>query len=208
MVRYRARFTQRLSAPGRHNGAYLGLKVAEVFVERGVSGSIPFAERPQAKKLMPALAPGDVVITPKLDRMFRSARDALDVLDDLKGRGISLHMIDLGGDLTGNGVSKLVFTILSAVAEAERDRTRERIAEVKADQRKRGRYLGGSTPFGYRLGEAGELVEDPDQQRAIARMRKLRRSGKSLRAIAEDLQGRGFSISHVAVNRLAGEDVR
>jgi DNA invertase Pin-like site-specific DNA recombinase len=37
------------------------------------------------------------------------------------------------GDTTSNRVSKLVFTILSAVAEAERDRTRERIAEVKAD---------------------------------------------------------------------------
>ena len=62
-------------------------------------------------------------------------------------------MIDLGGDTTGNGVSKLVFTILSAVAEAERDRTRERITEVKRDQRQRGRYLGGTVPFGYRLGD-------------------------------------------------------
>jgi hypothetical protein len=105
--------------------------------------------------------------------MFRSARDALDVLDKLKGRGISLHMIDLGGDVTGNGVLKLVFTILSAVAEAERDRTRERIQEVKKDQRDRGRYLGGTTPFGYRLGEAGELVEDPVQQEAVKRMRRL-----------------------------------
>ena len=68
-----------------------------------------------------------MLITPKLDRMFRSARDALDVLDCLKGQGVSLHMIDLGGDVTGNGISKLVFTVLSAVAEAERDRTRERI---------------------------------------------------------------------------------
>jgi putative DNA-invertase from lambdoid prophage Rac len=34
-------------------------------------------------------------------------------------------MIDLGSDVTGNGISKLVFTILSAVAEAERDRIRE-----------------------------------------------------------------------------------
>jgi DNA invertase Pin-like site-specific DNA recombinase len=65
--------------------------------------------------------------------MFRSALDALAVLGELKARAIALHMIDLGGDTTGNGVSKLVFTILSAVAEAERDRTRERIAEVKRD---------------------------------------------------------------------------
>jgi putative DNA-invertase from lambdoid prophage Rac len=114
-------------------------------------------------------------------------------------------MIDLGGDVTGNGVSKLVFTILSAVAEAERDRTRERIQEVKKDQRDRGRYLGGTTPFGYRLGEGGELIDDPDRQRAIKRMRRLRRSGKSLRAIADLMAKQGFKISHVAVKKLAGE---
>ena len=53
------------------------------------------------------------MITAKLDRMFRSALDALDVLGGLQKRGVSLHMIDLGGDVTGNGISKLVFTILS-----------------------------------------------------------------------------------------------
>jgi putative DNA-invertase from lambdoid prophage Rac len=136
-----------------------------VFVERGVSGSKPLGDRPEGAALLTALQPGDVVITPKLDRMFRSALDALDVLAKLKAAGISLHMIDLGGDTTGNGVSKLVFTILSAVAEAERDRTRERITEVKRDQRQRGRYLGGTVPFGYRQGDGGELIEDPAQQR-------------------------------------------
>jgi hypothetical protein len=50
--------------------------------------------------------------------------DALDVLAKLKVQDVSLHMIDLGGDVTGNGISKLVFTILSAVAEGERLRTR------------------------------------------------------------------------------------
>jgi hypothetical protein len=38
---------------------------------------------------------------------------------------VSLHMIDLSGDVTGNGISKLVFTILSAVAETEHDRIRD-----------------------------------------------------------------------------------
>ena len=100
-----------------------------------VSGSLPLAERPQGKLLLASLKPGDVVVTAKLDRMFRSALNALDVLAQLKAAGVSLHMIDLGGDVTGNGVSKLVFTILSAVAEAERDRIREQIGQVKADQR-------------------------------------------------------------------------
>src|SRR5690348_15425377 len=67
--------------------------------------------------------------------------NSLNVLAKLHQRNVSLHMIDLGGDVTGNGISKLVFTILSAVAEAERDRIRERIADVKQDQKTRGRYL-------------------------------------------------------------------
>ena len=143
-----------------------GMKIDQTFVERGVSGSKPLSERPQGAALLAAIKPGDTVITPKLDRMFRSALDALGVLADLKKRGIALHMIDLGGDVISNGVSKLVFTILSAVAEAERDRTRERIAEVKRDQRTRGRYLGGKPPFGWKVGDDGELVAIPEQQAA------------------------------------------
>jgi DNA invertase Pin-like site-specific DNA recombinase len=179
-----------------------GLAVDRVFVERGVSGSKPLADRPQGAALLAVLQPGDVVITPKLDRMFRSALDALDVLAKMKATGISLHMIDLGGDTTGNGVSKLVFTILSAVAEAERDRTRERITEVKADQRRRGRYLGGTVPFGWKLGEAGDLVPIPEQQRAIETMRRLRHQGLALRAISDKLTAAGTPISHQGVKKV------
>jgi putative DNA-invertase from lambdoid prophage Rac len=122
--------------------------------------------------------------------MFRSALDALDVLAKLKARGISLHMIDLGGDVTGNGISKLVFTILSAVAEAERDRIRERIATVKADQKARQRYLGGKVPFGFKLGEDGTLEPDQVQQAAIDTARQMRADGAKLRVIQETLQER------------------
>ena len=173
-----------------------GLVVERVFVERGVSGSKPLGDRPQGAALLDVLQPGDVVITPKLDRMFRSALDALEILGRLKQAGIALHMIDLGGDTTGNGVSKLVFTILSAVAEAERDRTRERISEVKRDQRQRGRYLGGKAPWGWRVSEAGELVPIPEQQAAIQRMQALRDQGLALRVIADRMKAAGVSISH------------
>jgi putative DNA-invertase from lambdoid prophage Rac len=176
-----------------------GMTIEKVYVERGVSGSKPLDARPEGGALICELRPGDTVITPKLDRMFRSALDALGVLQQMKDSGIALHMIDLGGDTTTNGVSKLVFTILSAVAEAERDRTRERITEVKRDQKQRGRFLGGIAPFGYTKGESGELVEVPEQQKAITRMKKLRQQGRSLRAISDALKADGVDISHVGV---------
>jgi DNA invertase Pin-like site-specific DNA recombinase len=179
-----------------------GLSLDAVFVERGVSGSKPLGDRPEGGRLLAILNTGDVVITPKLDRLFRSALNALDVLAQLKERGVSLHMIDLGGDVTGNGISKLVFTILSAVAEAERDRIRERIREVKADQRKRQRYLGGIVPFGWRIGEDGALIEVPDQQRAIQRIIELRRKGLSLRAISASIAADGVQLSHEGVKNV------
>jgi DNA invertase Pin-like site-specific DNA recombinase len=183
----------------------IDLKVDKIFVERGVSGSKPLRDRPEGQRLLAVLEPGDVLITPKLDRMFRSALDALDVLGQIQKRGVILHMVDLGGDVSGNGISKLVFTILSAVAEAERDRIRERIRDVKADQRQRQRYLGGKLPFGWRVGRDGELVEVPEQQAAIKRARKLRAKGLSLRAIAADLGDKGIQLSHEGVKRIVGK---
>jgi putative DNA-invertase from lambdoid prophage Rac len=179
-----------------------GMALDRVFVERGVSGSKPLDERPQGAALLTALAPGDIILTPKLDRMFRSALDALKVLGELRDAGVSLHMLDLGGDVTGNGISKLVFTILSAVAEAERDRIRDRIRDVKADQKARRRYLGGSVPFGFRLGDQGELIEVLDQQAAIASMMAMRQAGASLRNIAEAMQAAGFKLSHVSIKKI------
>ena len=182
-----------------------GLTVDRTFVERGVTGSIPLGERQQGAALLAVLKPGDVVVTAKLDRMFRSALDALDVLSKLKARGVSLHMIDLGGDVTGNGVSKLVFTILSAVAEAERDRIRERVSQVKADQKQRGRYLGGKVPFGFALGADGALEPVKAQQEAIAAVRRMRAEGAPLRTIRSTLANAGHQLSLDAVHRIARE---
>jgi putative DNA-invertase from lambdoid prophage Rac len=175
----------------------LGLTVDRMIVDKGVSGSVPLSDRAEGTALLAILKPGDVLITPKLDRMFRSALDALDVLAKLKARIVSLHMIDLGGDVTGNGISKLVFTILSAVAEAERDRIRERVTQVKRDQRQRNRYLGGKVPFGFRIGDDGRLVPDDAEQAVIAHARALRADGATLRAIQSALEvqhGRKLSL--------------
>jgi putative DNA-invertase from lambdoid prophage Rac len=176
-----------------------GLTLAGILVEEGVSGSVPVEDRPVGGPLLARLERGDIVIAAKLDRLFRSALDALKVVESLKTRGVKLHLLDLGGDIAGNGLSKLFLTIAAAFAEAERDRIRERIGQVKADQKARGRYLGGKVPFGFRRGDAGELVEIPAEQEAIREMVALRAQGKALRAIANAVRGKGYRISHEGV---------
>jgi putative DNA-invertase from lambdoid prophage Rac len=43
----------------------------------------------------------------KLDRLFRSALDALQVVEDLRNRGVSLHLLDLGGDISGTSEAQI-----------------------------------------------------------------------------------------------------
>ena len=80
-----------------------GLALDEIVIEDGVSGSVPVAERACAGPLFTKLTKGDVVIAPKLDRLFRSALDALKVVEDLKKLGVALHLLDLGGIFRATG---------------------------------------------------------------------------------------------------------
>jgi putative DNA-invertase from lambdoid prophage Rac len=161
-----------------------GWQVAEFFIEPGVSGSVPLADRPEGQRLLAALQPGDVVVAAKLDRAFRSAADALETLEELKKDKIGLHLIDLGGDVCGNGISKLVFTILSAVAENER--IRERVRDAKRHRAEQRLYNGGKRQFGWDVVD-GRLVPNATEQAALARAKALREERQSLRKIADTL---------------------
>ncbi len=71
--------------------------VESFFVEKGVSGSLELSKRLEGARLLSELKPGDVIICSKLDRMFRSARDALNTVKELETKRISLHFVN-GGD--------------------------------------------------------------------------------------------------------------
>ena len=162
----------------------LELPIVNVFVEAGVSGGSEFQTRPEGAKLFEALAEGDMVIFPKLDRAFRNTRNALNVLHELKARGVSVHFIDLGGDVTGNGVGAIVFTILSAFATFERERIAARIREVKQLKKSQGKFTGGRRAFGYDVVD-GVKVPREDEQAVIREMAKMREEGWGYRDIAE-----------------------
>jgi len=184
-----AREGESLEAQRRQVTSYAASKGLElppenVFVEAGVSGSIEFQDRPEGAKLFNQMVSGDMVIFPKLDRAFRNTRNALNVLHDLKGRGISVHFIDLGGDVTGNGVGAIVFTILSAFATFERERIATRIREVKQLKKSQGKFTGGRRAFGYDVTD-GVKVPREDEQIVIRQMAKMREAGATYRQLAD-----------------------
>ena len=87
------------------------------------------ADRPQLAKLMAALKPGDVVVVTKLDRLGRSTRELLELIERIGKAGASFR--SLGDPLwdTSSSQGRLLSTLLAAIAEFERDLIRERTGD-------------------------------------------------------------------------------
>ena len=204
-----AREGESLEAQRRQVVAYAlskGLELTQnnIFVEAGVSGGIDFQERPEGSKLLECVQGGDMIVFPKLDRAFRNTRNSLNVLHLLRERQVSAHFIDLGGDVTGNGIGAIVFTILSAFASFERERIGTRIREVKQLKKSQGKFTGGRRAFGYNVVD-GVKVPRADEQKVIAEMAKLRSQGESYRAIEKWLaEEKAIKLSFVAVKGILG----
>ena len=183
-----------------------GLKeIDKFFIDKGISGGKPLADRPNGNKLLDTLKEGDCVIALKLDRMFRSAGDAVQQLEKFKKRKIKLFLLDMG-EVTGNGIAAMVFTILSAVAQFERERIAERISESKALAKSQGRYIGGVVPFGFDVVEnEGKkfLKENIEQTKAITEILRLREEGLSYKKIAKAVNSEFKNkLSHMGVKRV------
>ena len=170
-----------------------GRDVAGVFVDEGVSGSIPFGQRPAGALVLAACDSGAAggIVAVRLDRLFRSATDCLSAVTRWTRSGVALHLVELGGQPvdTSSATGRLFVSMLAAFAEFERnlisDRTRGALAELKAQQRR-----VGTIPYGYRC-NAGALVEDAQESAVIDKAQTWRRGGWTWEQIAQQLNDSG-----------------
>ena len=88
-------------------------------------------DRPKLNELMGVLKEGDTLVVTKLDRIARSTRDGLDIIDELIDRGVTINIINMG-KFDNSPSGKLMRTIFLAFAEFERDMIVERTSEGKA----------------------------------------------------------------------------
>jgi DNA invertase Pin-like site-specific DNA recombinase len=84
---------------------------------------------------------GDTLVVTKLDRLARSVRHLLDIVETLKAKGADLRIINLDLD-TGTATGKLLFTMIGAIAEFEREMMLERQREGIAKAKRAGKYKG------------------------------------------------------------------
>jgi site-specific DNA recombinase len=169
-----------------------GAELSEVVVDAGESAKS--LRRPGMSRLLSLVASGsvDAVIVLKLDRLTRSVRDLADLLDSFDRKGVSLVAVSESLD-TGTAAGRLVLNIMASVGQWEREAIGERTREALASMKARGLRVG-NVAFGFTLAADGvSLVECPEEQRVIEIIVELRQDGRSLRAIADELNRQGYS---------------
>ena len=100
--------------------------------------------RPELDRLLDQLRQGDVITVTKYDRLARSLRDLLDIVDTIQARGAGFRSLAEDIDTT-TPAGRLVFHVFASIAQFERERISERTKEGLEAARKRGR-VGGRPP--------------------------------------------------------------
>jgi DNA invertase Pin-like site-specific DNA recombinase len=100
--------------------------------------------RPQLQAVIDYLRPGDALVVVRLDRLARSTRELLEIGEGLEQQGVDLVVLDQAID-TSTPAGRLMFSVLGAIAQFERDLIRERTLDGLARARAEGR-TGGRRP--------------------------------------------------------------
>jgi DNA invertase Pin-like site-specific DNA recombinase len=159
--------------------ALKGAAAARIFSDK-ISGSL--RKRPELDRLLDQLRDGDVIVVTKYDRLARSLRDLLDIVEVIKERGAGFRSLAEDIDTT-TPAGRLVFHVFASIAQFERERISERTKEGLEAARKRGR-VGGRPPA---LSSA--------QREEVRRMRDV--DGRNLTEIAKL-----FNVSTKTVRRV------
>lgn len=99
-------------------------------------------ERPKFSSLLRKLKEGDTLVVCKLDRFARTAREGLEVVEDLMSRGVSVHILNMGL-IEDTPMGRVVLTVMLAFAQFERDSIVERTQSGKEIAKQREDYREG-----------------------------------------------------------------
>ncbi len=154
-----ARVSTTEQSPELQRDALERAECEEIFWE---SGSGVKADRPGLKKALSYMREGDVLVVWKLNRLGRSLKDLIEVVNGLQQKGIGFKSLTEQVDTTTSG-GRLVFHIFGALAEFEREVIRERTQAGLAASRARGRQ--GGRPRSMDEGKvraAKAMLQDPE----------------------------------------------
>ena len=115
-----------------------GVKASRIFTDKASGSS---TDRKGLDLLRMKVEEGDVILVKKLDRLGRDTADMIQLIKEFDAQGVAVRFIDDGISTDGE-MGKMVVTILSAVAQAERRRILERTNEGRQEARLKGIRFG------------------------------------------------------------------
>lgn len=146
-----------------------------LFYEEKISGVT--MERPQLKKLLDELEPGDIVYVHEISRLSRSTKDLLEIIEQIKAKGAGLKSVtETWLDTTSeNPMNEFLLTIFSGLVQFERSMIKQRQREGIEIAKRDGKFKGSKS----------ELVYNGKEERRMQEIVKAYREGKSVRYIRE-----------------------
>ncbi|MYL43939.1 recombinase family protein [Virgibacillus salexigens] len=135
-----------------------GVKEENIFSEK-ITGTKK--DRPNFTEMLKYLREGDTVVVYKLDRIGRSTKHLVDLINDFQDKGINFVSINENIDTT-TAMGKLVFTIFSGLAQFERDIISERTRSGLESARARGRKGGRPRKDHSKLDMAFKMYDSKD----------------------------------------------
>jgi len=170
----------------------MGMEVVQWFADEGVSGGT-IDGRLGLLDSMDAMKRGMILLVARRDRLARDAMLACWIEKEVAKR--FGRIVSVAGEGTDNDdpTSVLLRRIVDAFAEYERLLIGARTKAALRVKVRRGERVGRYAHYGYRLDEAGELVEDEREKAGILEIMRLRAAGVGLQRIARELERQGFT---------------
>lgn len=137
--------------------------VVDVYEDAGKSGK-SIEGRPAFQKMLQDIENGleiDYILVYKLSRFGRNAADILNSLELVQSYGVNLLCIEEGIDSSQTS-GKLLISVLSAVAEIERENIIEQTMNGRREKARQGGWNGGFAPYGYALVDNKLIIEEKE----------------------------------------------
>jgi DNA invertase Pin-like site-specific DNA recombinase len=157
----------------------------------GFSGAT--MERPALQRLLADITAGrvNIVVVYKIDRLTRLLADFAKIVEILDARGASFVSVTQQFNTT-TSMGRLTLNVLLSFAQFEREVIGERIRDKIAASKRRGMWMGGVPPLGYRVEDRKLLIVDSEAETVRSIFRRYAELG-SVRLLKDDLEARGIN---------------
>lgn len=176
---------------------FQGMEIAGEYCDAGKSGK-SITGRPEFQKMLQDVAEDrdgvSYILVFKLSRFGRNAADVLNSLQYIQDYGVNLICVEDGIDSSKDS-GKLTITVLSAVAEIERENILVQTMEGRRQKAREGKWNGGQAPFGYNLDSKNSTLLINPKEAEIVRIifEKFVHTDMGADSISKYLNQRGYS---------------